>query len=64
MAFTTGMRREYTVRGHTYRELKARGLGARAAQRVIKKGGESDLVRRDGMWFLTARSCELGRLRP
>ncbi|WP_433414013.1 RNA-guided endonuclease InsQ/TnpB family protein [Microtetraspora malaysiensis] len=36
-AFTTGDRREYALRKHTYREVKARGLGAQAAQHVIKK---------------------------
>ncbi|GLW98124.1 transposase [Microtetraspora sp. NBRC 16547] len=36
-AFTTGDRREYALRKHTYREMKARGLGAQAAQHVIKK---------------------------
>ncbi|GAA3519637.1 hypothetical protein FHR32_007430 [Streptosporangium album] len=36
-AFTTGARREYALRKHTYGELKARGLGAQAAQHVIKK---------------------------
>ncbi|MFF3669548.1 RNA-guided endonuclease InsQ/TnpB family protein [Microtetraspora malaysiensis] len=36
-AFTTGDRREYVLRKHTYREVKARGLGAQAAQHVIKK---------------------------
>ncbi|MBE3008493.1 IS200/IS605 family element transposase accessory protein TnpB [Microbispora sp. NEAU-D428] len=37
VAFTTGTRREYALRRHTYRELKTRGLGAQAAQHVIKK---------------------------
>ncbi|WP_067126210.1 RNA-guided endonuclease InsQ/TnpB family protein [Microtetraspora malaysiensis] len=36
-AFTAGDRREYALRKHTYREVKARGLGAQAAQQVIKK---------------------------
>ncbi len=36
-AFTTGARREYGLRKHVYRELKARGLGAQTAQHVIKK---------------------------
>ncbi|MGI5486281.1 RNA-guided endonuclease InsQ/TnpB family protein [Microtetraspora malaysiensis] len=36
-AFTTGNRREYALRKHTYGEMKARGLGAQAAQHVIKK---------------------------
>jgi hypothetical protein len=37
IAFTTGARREYALRKHTYAEVKARGLGAQAAQHVIKK---------------------------
>jgi putative transposase len=36
-AFTTGNRREYALRKHIYREVRARGLGAQAAQHVIKK---------------------------
>ncbi|MEV4184462.1 transposase [Streptosporangium canum] len=36
-AFTTGITREYDLRKHTYTVLKARGLGAQAAQHVIKK---------------------------
>jgi len=37
MAFERGIPREYELRKHTYAELKARGLGAQAAQHVIKK---------------------------
>ncbi|MFE1076501.1 RNA-guided endonuclease InsQ/TnpB family protein [Streptomyces sp. NPDC058783] len=37
VAFEHGVPREYELRGHTYAELKARGLGAQAAQHVIKK---------------------------
>ncbi|WP_211294171.1 RNA-guided endonuclease InsQ/TnpB family protein [Lentzea kentuckyensis] len=37
MAFEQGVFREYALRRHTYRELKSRGLGAQAAQHVIKK---------------------------
>ncbi|MFF5212076.1 RNA-guided endonuclease InsQ/TnpB family protein [Streptosporangium sp. NPDC000396] len=37
IAFTSGARREYSLRKHTYGALKARGLGAQAAQQVIKK---------------------------
>ncbi|WP_371619241.1 RNA-guided endonuclease InsQ/TnpB family protein [Streptomyces sp. NBC_00454] len=36
-AFERGVPREYALRKHTYLELKARGLGAQAAQHVIKK---------------------------
>ncbi|USX50393.1 transposase [Lentzea sp. HUAS12] len=36
-AFDHGVFREYALRKHTYAELKARGLGAQAAQHVIKK---------------------------
>lgn len=36
-AFTSGHRREYALRRHTYGQLKARGLGAQVAQHVIKK---------------------------
>ncbi|MEV0424880.1 RNA-guided endonuclease TnpB family protein, partial [Streptosporangium canum] len=36
-AFTTQITREYDLRKHTYTVLKARGLGAQAAQHVIKK---------------------------
>jgi putative transposase len=36
-AFTTGVKREYALRHHTYGELKAMGLGAQAAQHAIKK---------------------------
>ncbi|MER7753140.1 transposase [Kitasatospora sp. NPDC097643] len=37
VAFERGVPREYELRKHTYTELKARGLGAQAAQHVIKK---------------------------
>ncbi|MBB4927911.1 IS605 OrfB family transposase [Kitasatospora kifunensis] len=37
VAFERGVPREYELRRHTYGELKARGLGAQAAQHVIKK---------------------------
>ncbi|PZT82708.1 RNA-guided endonuclease InsQ/TnpB family protein [Streptomyces sp. AC1-42W] len=37
VAFDHGVPREYELRKHTYTELKARGLGAQAAQHVIKK---------------------------
>ena len=36
-AFDHRVFREYALRRHTYRELKSRGLGAQAAQHVIKK---------------------------
>ncbi len=36
VAFERGVPREYELRKHTYAELKARGLGAQAAQHVIK----------------------------
>ncbi|KJK54844.1 RNA-guided endonuclease InsQ/TnpB family protein [Saccharothrix sp. ST-888] len=37
VAFERGVPREYELRRHTYAELRARGLGAQAAQHVIKK---------------------------
>ncbi|MET8291861.1 RNA-guided endonuclease TnpB family protein, partial [Streptomyces sp. NPDC005132] len=37
VAFEHGVPREYELRKHTYAALKARGLGAQAAQHVIKK---------------------------
>jgi len=37
VAFERRVFREYALRRHTYRELKAWGLGAQAAQHVIKK---------------------------
>jgi putative transposase len=37
IAFTTGVMREYDLRKHTYAALKECGLGAQAAQHVIKK---------------------------
>jgi putative transposase len=36
-AFDCGVFREYDLRKHVYRDLKDRGLGAQAAQHVIKK---------------------------
>ncbi|MET7727967.1 RNA-guided endonuclease InsQ/TnpB family protein [Streptomyces mirabilis] len=41
VAFEHGVPREYELRNHTYAELKARGLGAQAAQHVIKKVRDS-----------------------
>ncbi|MFE6901250.1 RNA-guided endonuclease InsQ/TnpB family protein [Streptomyces sp. NPDC057717] len=37
VAFARGVPREYELRKHTYPHLKAQGLGAQAAQHVIKK---------------------------
>jgi IS605 OrfB family transposase len=37
VAWEKGVPREYELRKHTYTQLKARGLGAQAAQHVIKK---------------------------
>jgi IS605 OrfB family transposase len=37
VAFERGVPREYELRKHTYGELRARGLGAQAAQHIIKK---------------------------
>lgn len=37
IAFAHGVPREYELRKHTYAQLKSRGLGAQAAQHVIKK---------------------------
>ncbi|MFG2452926.1 RNA-guided endonuclease InsQ/TnpB family protein [Streptomyces sp. NPDC048512] len=37
VAFEHGVPREYELRKHTYAELRSRGLGAQAAQHVIKK---------------------------
>ncbi|MGI5349982.1 RNA-guided endonuclease InsQ/TnpB family protein [Streptomyces sp. CA-250714] len=37
VAFERGVPREYELRRHTYAQLKDRGLGAQAAQHVIKK---------------------------
>ncbi|MGW6480351.1 RNA-guided endonuclease InsQ/TnpB family protein [Streptomyces sp. NPDC055059] len=37
VAFARGVPREYELRKHTYPHLKAEGLGAQAAQHVIKK---------------------------
>ncbi|MFE6758013.1 RNA-guided endonuclease InsQ/TnpB family protein [Streptomyces sp. NPDC057684] len=41
VAFEHGVPREYELRKHTYAQLKARGLGAQAAQHVIKKVRDS-----------------------
>ncbi|MFE6756932.1 RNA-guided endonuclease InsQ/TnpB family protein [Streptomyces sp. NPDC057684] len=41
VAFEHGVPREYDLRKHTYAQLKARGLGAQAAQHVIKKVRDS-----------------------
>ncbi|MET7855105.1 transposase [Streptomyces avermitilis] len=41
VAFEHGVPREYELRKHTYAELRARGLGAQAAQHVIKKVRDS-----------------------
>ncbi|WP_442816791.1 RNA-guided endonuclease InsQ/TnpB family protein [Streptomyces sp. NBC_01445] len=37
VAFEHGVPREYELRKHTYGELRSRGLGAQAAQHIIKK---------------------------
>ncbi|MET8505574.1 transposase [Streptomyces sp. NPDC004787] len=37
VAFARGLSREYELRKHTYARLKAEGLGAQAAQHVIKR---------------------------
>ncbi|MET9879994.1 RNA-guided endonuclease TnpB family protein, partial [Actinacidiphila glaucinigra] len=37
VAFANDVPREYELRKHTYAHLKAQGLGAQAAQHVIKK---------------------------
>ncbi|MER5754963.1 transposase [Streptomyces sp. NPDC002088] len=37
VAFEQGVPREYELRKHTYAQLRARGLGAQAAQHTIKK---------------------------
>jgi hypothetical protein len=37
VAFARGVPREYELRKHTYAEVRGRGLGAQAAQQVIKK---------------------------
>ncbi|MGP8299775.1 RNA-guided endonuclease InsQ/TnpB family protein [Streptomyces inhibens] len=37
VAFERGVPREYELRKHTYGELRSRGLGAQAAQHIIKK---------------------------
>ena len=41
VAFERGVPREFELRRHTYAELKASGLGAQAAQHVIKKVRDS-----------------------
>ena len=45
VAFEHGVPREYELRKHTYAELKTRGLGAQAAQHVIKKVRDSYTTR-------------------
>ncbi|CAM5704305.1 hypothetical protein [Streptomyces canus] len=45
-AFEHGEPREYELRKHTYAALKARGLGAQAAQHVIKKVRDSSTTLR------------------
>ncbi|MFC9672807.1 RNA-guided endonuclease InsQ/TnpB family protein [Streptomyces sp. NPDC056949] len=41
VAFARGVPREYELRKHTYAHLKAEGLGAQAAQHVVKKVREA-----------------------
>lgn len=41
VAFERGVPREYELRKHTYAALKSRGLGAQAAQQVIKKAHDA-----------------------
>ncbi|WP_329128216.1 RNA-guided endonuclease InsQ/TnpB family protein [Streptomyces sp. NBC_01465] len=41
VAFERGVPREYELRKHTYPRLKAEGLGAQAAQHVIKKARDA-----------------------
>lgn len=45
IAFERRVFREYALRKHTYTELKARGLGAQAAQHVIKKVADAYAAR-------------------
>ena len=44
VAFERGVPREYELRKHTYPQLKSRGLGAQAAQHVVKKVRDSYAV--------------------
>ncbi|MFE9045682.1 RNA-guided endonuclease InsQ/TnpB family protein [Streptomyces sp. NPDC007818] len=41
VSFERGVPREYELRKHTYAELRTRGLGAQAAQHVIKKARDA-----------------------
>lgn len=56
IAFEHGVFREYALRKHTYAELKARGLGAQAAQHVIKKVADAYAA-----LHATVRAGSLGR---
>ncbi|MGW2835592.1 RNA-guided endonuclease InsQ/TnpB family protein [Streptomyces sp. NPDC001286] len=56
VAFEHGVPREYELRKHTSAELKARGLGAQAAQHVIKKVRDSYTTLKANM-----RAGNLGR---
>ncbi|MFE1318502.1 RNA-guided endonuclease InsQ/TnpB family protein [Kitasatospora phosalacinea] len=56
VAFERGVPREYELRRHTYTELKSRGLGAQAAQHVIKKVRDAYTALR-----ANARAGNLGR---
>ncbi|MEU3644394.1 hypothetical protein AB0E59_13530 [Lentzea sp. NPDC034063] len=56
VAFEHGVFREYALRKHTYAELKARGLGAQAAQHVIKKVADAYTA-----LHATIRAGNLGR---
>ncbi|MER7754765.1 transposase [Kitasatospora sp. NPDC097643] len=56
VALDRGVPREYELRKHTYAELKARGLGAQAAQHVIKKTCDAYTALR-----ANARAGNLGR---
>jgi hypothetical protein len=46
VAFEHGVPREFELRKHTYAELKALGLGAQAAQHVIKKTRDAYTTRK------------------
>ncbi|MGP3689694.1 RNA-guided endonuclease InsQ/TnpB family protein [Streptomyces sp. IBSNAI002] len=50
VAFEHGCPREYELRKHTYAELKARGLGAQAAQHVIKKTRDAYAALKANIW--------------
>lgn len=56
VAFERGVPREYELRKHTYAELKARGLGAQAAQHVIKKTRDAYTT-----WKANIRAGNLGK---